>query len=48
MGRGYEEEGHITLHCGSCLHLQQLNLMGGAKEVRWRGVDVIFGNQGSR
>lgn len=41
-------EGHITLQRDSCLHQRQLNLMGGAKEVRWRGGDVIFGRLGSR
>lgn len=41
-------EGHITLQRDSCLHQRQLNLMGGAKEVRWRCGDVIFGRLGSR
>lgn len=41
------EGGGLTLQRDSCLHQRQLNLMGGVKEVRWRGGDVIFGSQGS-
>lgn len=40
--------GGLTLQRDSCLHQRQLNLMGGVKEVRWRGGDVIFGSLGSR
>lgn len=41
-----EEAEHITLQRDSCLHQRQLDLMGGAKEVRWWGGMLFLEGEG--